>query len=95
MKKIVPLILLLIISFQCLPVKELCKSIFDISIVDDAINENEEIEKEKKFEKEFALVSYEYEVNIFTIKKQNHFPINATGIQPYPIVDVTTPPPNA
>ena len=95
MKKLAPFILLLIISFQCLPVKELCKSIFDISIVDDIMDENEETEKEKKFEKEIALIFNESDANFFITKKQNHFPISATGIQPHPCVDVTTPPPNA
>ena len=95
MKKTLPFILLLIIGFQCLPVKELCKSIFDVSIIDDIVDENEETEKEKKFEKEFALIYQEIMHNFFSTKKQNHFPISATGILQQPIVDVTTPPPNS
>lgn len=77
---------------QILPMAELSKFIEDKEYVED--DYCEEVEKEKKFETE-STYFLELFQNIKTSKKsQNHFPIAATGIQPHPISDVTTPPPN-
>lgn len=92
MKKLLTIFLLLIISMQILPTVELCKYFNDKEFVED--DYCEDAEKEKKFETEF-LYQAEYSYTLQSIKQsQNHFPIAATGLQPHPIEDVNTPPPN-
>ena len=92
MKKLVTILLLLIITVQILPVTQLGKCMFDKECVED--DECKEVEKEKKFETEATyLLVFSKAINAGK-KSQNHFPISATGIQPHPISDVTTPPPN-
>jgi hypothetical protein len=92
MKKLLTLLLLIIITMQILPVAELSKFIDDKEYVEDDLSEV--IEKEKKFETDSIFIVCSLQNVSEVNKSQNHFPLGATGLQPHPISDVTTPPPN-
>jgi hypothetical protein len=92
MKNILTILLLFIIAVQILPVKELSNFLDDKEYVED--DYCEDVEKEKKFDTDIILFQTFYQAPKLAKKTQNHFPIAATGLHPYPISDVATPPPN-
>jgi hypothetical protein len=92
MKKLLTIFLFIIIAVQILPIVELSKFIEDKEYVEDDFCED--VEKEKKFEKDVAFFVNFSTINVKKKKSQNHFPIAATCLHPHPICDITTPPPN-
>ena len=62
MKKIISIFFLIIISIQCLPIKELGKCLFDSSFVEEDVCNNCIEKKEiKDFSKEFFTTDYNVE----------------------------------
>ena len=93
MKKIISILLLIIISIQCLPVKELGKCIFDSSFIEDDIcNKSLEKKEIKDFSKEF----FSLDNNIESIVSITAVYYNQ-NIGPYknPLADLSIQPPNA
>lgn len=94
LKKIITIFLLLIISVQCLPVKELGKCLFDSSFVEEDVCVKSVDKKETKdYHKEFYFTTYseiiasDLQFSLFSRKN--------TALFLGPVTDVTTPPPNA
>ena len=93
MKKIISIFLLIIISVQCLPVKELGKCIFDSSFIEDDIcNKSLEKKEIKDFSKEFFGSDDNIEAIVSTIivyHKEN------IDLYKNPFADLSIQPPNA
>ena len=93
MKKIISIFLLIIISVQCLPVKELGKCIFDSSFIEDDIcNKSLEKKEIKDFSKEFFSSDDNIEAIVSTIivyHKEN------IDLYKNPFADLSIQPPNA
>jgi hypothetical protein len=93
MKKIFTIFLLLIITVQTFPITQLSKCFSDKEYVQDDLCEDGEVEK--KFEADSIVFTHDFLSTKTKKLAQNHFPIYSSGLQPHPIVDITTPPPNA
>ena len=86
--------MLLIISVQCLPVKELGKCIFESSFVEvDVCDKGVEKKESKDYSKEFFFNDFFHTLN--ASKKSIQFRKLNTHHFLSHVVDVTTPPPNA
>ena len=93
MKKIISIFLLIIISIQCLPVKELGKCIFDSSFVEDDICSKS---LEKKEVKDFSKEFFSAENNIVSIISTTAVYYNENiDLYKNPIADLSIQPPNA
>ena len=94
MKQIITLILLIIISIQCLPVKELGKCLFESSFVEeDVCGKSLDKKETKDFSKEFCVTGF-FELIKFSGTPSTFCKKN-TNLFLSHVVDVTTPPPNA
>jgi hypothetical protein len=92
MKKIISIFLLIMISIQCLPVKELGKCIFESSFVEDDVCSNLEKKEIKDFSKEFFSVEFNIASIISTpVVYYNH----NTDLYKNPFADLSIQPPNA
>ena len=93
MKKLISLFLLFIISIQCMPAKELGKSIFEQSFVeDDDINNNVEKKESKQFFKEFF---FSKECSVWpTFSKVIVFHFKSINLYESPLADLSIQPPN-
>ena len=93
-KKIISIFFLFIISIQCLPVKEIRKSLFDSTITEEELcGKSMDKKQSPDNSKEFCL-----EQIIFPANTQNNKSrlFNASAdLFSTPSADVTTPPPNA
>ena len=94
MKKIISIFFLFIISVQCLPIKELGKSLFDNTITEEELCEKS-IDKKQLSDncKEFYSDSTPLQANPQN-NKTRFFNTHA-DLFAAPLADVTTPPPNA
>lgn len=93
MKKIISILLLVIISIQCLPVKELGKCIFDSSFIEDDIcNKSLEKKEIKDFSKEFFSLEYNVEAILGTVLVYH---IENISLYKNPFADLSIQPPNA
>jgi hypothetical protein len=93
MKKIISVLLLIIISIQCLPIKELGKCIFDSSFVEEDIcNKSLEKKEVKDFSKEFF--STEYRIEVIAAKTAVYYNVNI-DLYKNPSADLSIQPPNA
>ncbi len=93
MKKIISIFLLIIISIQCLPVKELGKCIFDSSFIEDDICDKSLEKKEiKDFSKEFLGSDDNLEAIVSTIIVYH---IENIDLYKNPFADLCIQPPNA
>ncbi len=85
--------LLFVIAMQILPVKQISKYIEDKEFVETDFCD--EIEKEKKIEKEVTTFLV-FNIAVHNIKtNKNHFPLLAPSLTPHPFISISTPPPNA
>ena len=92
MKKIITIFLLLIISIQCLPVKELGKCLFDSSFVEEDVCEKSFDKKETKdYTKEFYFTQYA-ETKTSNLQSSLYSRKN-TALFLGPVTEVNTPPP--
>ena len=92
MKKLISLFLLFIISIQCIPAKELGKSIFEQSFVeDDDINNNVEKKEIKEFFKEFFNEKHNVRP---TFSKVIVFHFRSINLYESPLADLSIQPPN-
>ena len=92
MKKLISIFLLIIISIQCLPVKELGKCLFESSFVEDDVCNNVEKKEIKDFSKEFFSSDYNLETtltNIVFVHKKD------ICLYKNPFADLSIQPPNA
>lgn len=93
MKKIISILLLIIISIQCLPIKELGKCIFDSSFIEDDIcNKSLEKKEVKDFPKEFF--SPEYNIESIISSTAVYYNENI-DLYKNPFADLSIQPPNA
>ncbi len=93
MKKIISIFLLIIISIQWLPVKELGKCIFDSSFIEDDIcNKSLEKKEIKDFSKEFFSSEYKVEAIITTVIVHH---MENIDLYKNPFADLSIQPPNA
>lgn len=92
MKKIISIFLLIIISIQCLPVKELSKCIFESSFVEDDVCNSVEKKEVKDFSKEFFSSDYNVETTLSHIVLVHHEHIS---LYKNPFADLSIQPPNA
>ena len=92
MKKIISIFLLLIISIQCLPVKELGKCIFESSFVEDDIISDVEKKEFKDCAKEFFYTEYNVETSFST---SIVYHIKNISLYKNPFADLSIQPPNA
>ncbi len=92
MKKIISIFLLIIISIQCLPVKELGRCIFESSFVEDDACNSVEKKDIKEFSKEFFSSDYCVEPTLSLI-----ILVDTENINFYknPFADLSIQPPNA
>ena len=93
-KKIIAIFLLFIISVQCLPVKELGKSLFDKNLTEEELckkgqEKNENTDPSKGF---FTLCSHAYGAET---NANIYFADRADQLLPAPVKNVSTPPPDA
>ncbi len=91
MKKIISIFLLVIISIQCLPVKELGKYIFESSFIEDDVCSNLEKKEIKDFSNEFLSVEYNIASIIFTTVVYYN---DNTDLYKNPFADLSIQPPN-
>ena len=92
MKKIISIFLLIIISIQCLPVKELGKCIFESSFVEDDVCDNVEKKEIKDFSKEFFRTDYNVEKFLSDVVL---FHNETISLYKNPFADLSIQPPNA
>ena len=92
MKNIISIFLLIIISIQCLPVKELGKCIFESSFVEDDVCDNVEKKEIKDFSKEFFHSEYNTDL-IFTATA--FYYNERADLYKNPFADLSIEPPNA
>ena len=92
MKKIISIFLLIIISIQCLPVKELGRCIFEGSFVEDEVCNSVEKKEIKEFSKEFFSSDYNVEPTLSLIILVDTENIN---LYKNPFADLSIQPPNA
>ena len=92
MKKLISIFLLIIITIQCLPVKELGKCIFESSFVEDDVCNSVEKKEIKEFSKELFSLDYNGEPTSSLI-----ILVDTENINFYknPFVDLSIQPPNA
>ena len=94
LKKAITIFLLLIISIQCLPVKELGKCLFDSSFVEeDVCGKHLDKKETKDYDKEFCLTAYTEQIT--SLIRTSFYRSKNTSLFLGPVTDVTTPPPNA
>ncbi|MEP6712419.1 MAG: hypothetical protein ABJA37_08390 [Ferruginibacter sp.] len=91
MKKIFSIILLLIISIQFLPVKQMGKCLFDNQFIEEEMAKAG-IEKPTDLEKE--LIEYNISLHPHIFISTAFFTVN-TKLHTHPVTEITTPPPNA
>jgi len=93
LKKILTIFLLLIISIQCLPVKELGKCLFDYSFAkEDICGKTLDKKETKDYSKEFYFTAL---IDLITPHKRCcYYTRKNTALLLAPVTDVTTPPPN-
>lgn len=92
MKKIISIFFLIIISVQCLPVKELGKCLFDSSFVEDDVCNNVEKKEIKDFAKEFFKIEYNFQATLTNAIRYNNEHIN---LYQNPFAELSIQPPNA
>ncbi|NOU38955.1 MAG: hypothetical protein HOO89_09595 [Ferruginibacter sp.] len=95
MKKLIAIFFLCIISVQCLPLKELCKKVFDTNIVEDNSMCEDGIEKKdvKDFCKEFYVSNDSADKKIILNTLECYSIYSDIIVQTF--TEITTPPPNA
>ncbi|MFN0083037.1 MAG: hypothetical protein ACKVOM_11015 [Ferruginibacter sp.] len=92
MKKIISILLLIIISIQCLPVKELGKCFFDSSFIEEDISHKSLEKKEvKDLCKEFFTINTEEDSLIL---QGNFYAVETAEIYVAPFADLNIQPPN-
>lgn len=92
MKKIISIFLLIIISIQCLPVKELGKCILESGFVEDDICDSIEKKEINDFSKEFFNPEYNIESILVSTTVYNNDNI---VLYENPFADLSIQPPNA
>lgn len=93
MKKIISIFFLIIISIQCLPLKELGKCLFESSFVEEDICNNSIEKKEiKDFSKEFFTTDGNFEGMASATAVYYH---QNTNLYKNPSTDLSIQPPNA
>ena len=91
MKKLISLFLLFIISIQCMPAKELGKSIFEQSFIEDDFCRSVEKKEIKDFSKEFFSTDYNVEP---AFSKIIFYHFESINLYKSPFVDLSIQPPN-
>lgn len=92
MKKLISIFLLIIISIQCLPVKELGKCIYESSFVEEDLCDNVEKKEMKDFSKEFYSHNHCIDTTFSHIILGNSEPL---FLYQNPFADLSIQPPNA
>lgn len=93
MRKLISIIFILIISIQCLPIKEMGKCLFDNQFVEEEVCKGG-MEKAKNFQVIKDVAFTEFNMNFINLV-DDHIARRKTALHKPPITDIVAPPPNA